>query len=50
MNDDLFYLSKKGSVASHCDHVRHNAIFARADQILGRKCQTIHSFLLVAPY
>jgi hypothetical protein len=31
--DNLFYLSKKGPVATHCGHVRHIVIFARADQI-----------------
>jgi hypothetical protein len=33
MKDYLFYLSKKGAVASHCGHVRCSVIFARTDQI-----------------
>jgi uncharacterized protein YlbG (UPF0298 family) len=31
--DDLFYLSKNGSVHTHSGHVRCTVIFARADQI-----------------
>jgi hypothetical protein len=31
--DDLFYLSKNGSVDTHSGHVRRTVIFARADQI-----------------
>jgi hypothetical protein len=31
--DDLFYLPKQGSVSTHCGHVSHGGIFARADQI-----------------
>jgi hypothetical protein len=31
--DDLFHLSKNGSVHTHSGHVRHTVIFARADQI-----------------
>jgi hypothetical protein len=31
--DDLFYLSKNGSVHTHRGHVRRTVIFARADQI-----------------
>jgi hypothetical protein len=31
--DDLFYLSKNGSVDTHSGHVRQTVIFARADQI-----------------
>jgi uncharacterized protein YlbG (UPF0298 family) len=31
--DDLFYLSKNGSVHTHSGHVRRTVIFARADQI-----------------
>jgi uncharacterized protein YlbG (UPF0298 family) len=31
--DELFYLSKKGSVSSHLVHVRYSVIFTRADQI-----------------
>jgi uncharacterized protein YlbG (UPF0298 family) len=31
--DDLFYLSKNGSVHTHSGHVRQNIIFARAHQI-----------------
>jgi hypothetical protein len=33
MKDDLFYLSKKISISSHCGHARRSVIFARADQI-----------------
>jgi hypothetical protein len=33
LKDDLFYLSKKGSVATQCGHLRHSVIFARADHI-----------------
>jgi hypothetical protein len=33
MKYNLFYISKKGSVSSHCGHVRHTVIFVRADQI-----------------
>jgi hypothetical protein len=31
--DDMFYLSKNGSVDTHSGHVRRTVIFARADQI-----------------
>jgi hypothetical protein len=31
--DDLFYLSKKGSVSSHCGHARRSVVFSRAYQI-----------------
>jgi SOS response regulatory protein OraA/RecX len=31
--DDLFYLSKNGSVLTHSGHVRRTVIFAKADQI-----------------
>jgi hypothetical protein len=33
LKDDLFYLCKKGSVASRCGHGRRSVIFTRADQI-----------------
>jgi hypothetical protein len=59
--DDLFYLSKNGSVHTHSDHVRRTIIFARADQfdknvknndqgLRGGECKTIHCFSFVASY
>jgi hypothetical protein len=33
LKDDLFYLSKKGSVVTHCGHARRSVIFARTAQI-----------------
>jgi hypothetical protein len=45
--DDLFYLSKNGSVHTHSGHVRRTTIFARADQLDKNVEKTIKDFEVV---
>jgi uncharacterized protein YlbG (UPF0298 family) len=42
--DDLFNLSKNGSVDTHSEHVRRTVIFARADQINKNVQKMINDF------
>jgi hypothetical protein len=45
--DDLFYLSKNGSVHTHSGHVRCTIIFARADQLDNNVEKMIKDFEVV---
>jgi hypothetical protein len=49
LKDDVFYLSKKGSVGTHCGHVRCGVIFDRPDQIdkMWRRCSRILRSLML---
>jgi hypothetical protein len=42
--DDLFYLSKNGSLHTHSGHVRRTIIFAKADQLDKNVEKTIKDF------